>query len=165
MIRYIIPMIAGIALSAPALAQDGYHMHIDGQIYDLRTLSVPPDAGDARAARHARELNEDQNEGIVARGMPHRELLERQSREEVADRARQALVAKGCLRPDETDLSRHDCYVNSNGDWVHRPARDDRGEPQEDIALCRDGTHDTYSFSQHRNGTCSYHGGVQRWDR
>lgn len=27
-------------------------------------------------------------------------------------------------------------------------------------ALCRDGT---YSFSQHRSGTCSYHGGVARW--
>jgi uncharacterized protein DUF3761 len=27
-------------------------------------------------------------------------------------------------------------------------------------AVCRDGT---YSFSQHRSGTCSYHGGVARW--
>jgi hypothetical protein len=27
-------------------------------------------------------------------------------------------------------------------------------------ALCRDGT---YSYSQHRSGTCSYHGGVARW--
>ena len=27
-------------------------------------------------------------------------------------------------------------------------------------ALCRDGS---YSFSQHRSGTCSYHGGVARW--
>jgi len=27
-------------------------------------------------------------------------------------------------------------------------------------ALCRDGT---YSFSQHRSGTCSYHGGVAKW--
>src|SRR5262249_53652195 len=27
-------------------------------------------------------------------------------------------------------------------------------------ALCRDGT---YSFSQHRSGTCSHHGGVARW--
>jgi hypothetical protein len=159
--RFLVPIIAGIALSLPAIAQDANHLRIDGQIYDLRTLSVPPDAGDARAARHARELNEDQNESIVTRGMPHREVLERQGREEIAERARQALVAKGCLRPDEADLSRHGCYVNSNGEWVHRPARDDRGEPQGDTALCRDGTH---SFSQHRDGTCSHHGGVQRWD-
>src|SRR6516165_9521717 len=27
-------------------------------------------------------------------------------------------------------------------------------------ALCRDGT---YSFSRHRSGTCSHHGGVARW--
>jgi len=27
-------------------------------------------------------------------------------------------------------------------------------------ARCRDGT---YSFSQHRSGTCSYHGGVSEW--
>jgi hypothetical protein len=61
----------------------------------------------------------------VTRGTPHRELLKRQAREEIAERARQALVAAGCLRPDETDLSRHDCSVSSNGDLVHQPARDD----------------------------------------
>jgi hypothetical protein len=120
-------MIAGIALTAPALAQDANHIRIDGQIYDLRTLGAPPDAGEARAARHAREQYEDQNSGIVTRGTPHRELLKRQAREEIAERARQALVAAGCLRPDETDLSRHDCYVSSKGDLVHRPARDDNG--------------------------------------
>ena len=127
MIRYTMAMIAGIALAAPALAQDANHIRIDGQIYDLRTLGAPPDAGEARAARHAREQYEDQNSGIVTRGTPHRELLKRQAREEIAERARQALVAAGCLRPDETDLSRHDCYVSSKGDLVHRPARDDNG--------------------------------------
>jgi len=120
-------MIAGIALAAPALAQDANHIRIDGQIYDLRTLGAPPDAGEARAARHAREQYEDQNSGIVTRGTPHRELLKRQAREEIAERARQALVAAGCLRPDETNLSRHDCSVSSNGDLVHRPARDGNG--------------------------------------
>ena len=32
--------------------------------------------------------------------------------------------------------------------------------PQGATALCRDGT---YSFSQHRRGTCSHHGGVSKW--
>ena len=127
MIRYTMAMIAGIALAAPALAQDANHIRIDGQIYDLRTLGAPPDAGEARAARHAREQYEDQNSGIVIRGTPHRELLKRQAQEEIAERARQALVAAGCLRPDETDLSLHDCYVSSNGDLVHRPTRYDNG--------------------------------------
>jgi hypothetical protein len=42
MIRYTMAMIAGIALTAPALAQDANHIRIDGQIYDLRTLGAPP---------------------------------------------------------------------------------------------------------------------------
>jgi len=71
MIRYTMAMIAGFALTAPALAQDANHIRIDGQIYDLRTLGAPPDAGEARAARHAREQYEDQNSGIVTRGTPH----------------------------------------------------------------------------------------------
>jgi hypothetical protein len=25
------------------------------------------------------------------------------------------LIAAGCLRPDEADLSRHDCYINRDG--------------------------------------------------
>jgi hypothetical protein len=161
-------MIAGITVSAsafaqdaPALEQDGYHIHIDGQIYDLRTLSAPRDAGEALHQRHATELHEDQNDGIVLRGKPGAALLEWQGREESADRARQALVAAGCLRPDETDLSRHDCYVNSDGHWVHRPAKDNNGRPQGDTAVCRDGT---YSFSEHRTGTCSYHRGVDHWE-
>lgn len=32
--------------------------------------------------------------------------------------------------------------------------------PSGATALCRDGT---YSFSQHRSGTCSHHGGVEEW--
>ena len=32
--------------------------------------------------------------------------------------------------------------------------------PSNVTAVCRDGT---YSFSQHRSGTCSYHGGVAEW--
>jgi hypothetical protein len=45
--------------------------------------------------------------------------------------------------------------------------RDEHGHfarcaPAGATALCRDGT---YSFSQHRSGTCSHHGGVARWLR
>jgi hypothetical protein len=34
------------------------------------------------------------------------------------------------------------------------------GAPPGATALCKDGT---YSFSQHRSGTCSHHGGVAQW--
>jgi Protein of unknown function (DUF3761) len=129
--RFLIPIIAGIALSLPAVAQDAYHIRVGDRLYDIRTGSS--------------------DNGTVIYG-PLEGALET---------VRQALVAAGCLRPDEHDLSRHDCYINSDGTPVHRPARDDSGKPQGDTALCRDGT---YSFSQHRDGTCSHHGGVQRWD-
>jgi 5-methylcytosine-specific restriction endonuclease McrA len=40
------------------------------------------------------------------------------------------------------------------------PAAVASSPPPGATALCRDGT---YSFSRHRSGTCSYHGGVARW--
>lgn len=52
-----------------------------------------------------------------------------------------------------------DYYRNSSGQCVHRPTRSGT-IPAGATARCRDGT---YSFSQHRRGTCSYHGGVAQW--
>ncbi|WP_203217788.1 DUF3761 domain-containing protein [Nocardia terpenica] len=47
-------------------------------------------------------------------------------------------------------------YVNSNGQCVHRPEAAS-APPSGATAQCKDGT---YSFSKHRSGTCSSHGGV-----
>jgi hypothetical protein len=52
-----------------------------------------------------------------------------------------------------------DSYVNVDGKCVHRPVQADR-PPAGATAKCRDGA---YSFSQHRSGTCSHHGGVAAW--
>jgi hypothetical protein len=52
-----------------------------------------------------------------------------------------------------------DYYRNSRGRCVHRPMRSHR-PPAGASAGCRDGT---YSFSQSRRGTCSWHGGVATW--
>ena len=52
-----------------------------------------------------------------------------------------------------------DSYVNSRGHCVHRPVRANKAPPGAS-ARCRDGT---YSFSQSRRGTCSWHGGVAQW--
>jgi hypothetical protein len=131
MFKFVFSLLAAIALSVPAIAQDAYHIRVGDRVYDIRTGSS--------------------DDGVVLSG-PSRGGLQA---------VREALIAAGCLRPDEADLSRHDCYINRDGTPVHRPARDDNGRPQGDTALCRDGT---YSFSQHRSGTCSGHGGVQRWD-
>ena len=52
-------------------------------------------------------------------------------------------------------------YRNVDGAVVHSPAHTDSGAaPAGASAQCRDGT---FSFSAHRRGTCSHHGGVARW--
>ncbi|WP_175715869.1 DUF3761 domain-containing protein [Burkholderia ambifaria] len=62
---------------------------------------------------------------------------------------------------NEADLDRHDTYRNRDGDTVHAPAHSKSGRvPEGASARCRDGT---YSFSRHRRGTCSGHGGVAAW--
>jgi hypothetical protein len=61
-------------------------------------------------------------------------------------------------QPNEADLNEHGHYVNRRGVTVHSPAHSRSGAvPDGATAQCRDGT---YSFSQHRSGTCSHHGGV-----
>jgi Protein of unknown function (DUF3761) len=63
--------------------------------------------------------------------------------------------------PDEANLSNHNTYTNRDGNTVHAPARSLSGKaPQGATARCRDGS---YSFSRHRSGTCSRHGGVADW--
>jgi hypothetical protein len=52
-------------------------------------------------------------------------------------------------------------YVNRDGVLVHSPSHTDTGVPPAGAsAQCADGG---FSFSQHRRGTCSHHGGVIRW--
>lgn len=56
-------------------------------------------------------------------------------------------------------LSNDNYYTNVDGNQVHSPAYSNTA-PAGASAQCRDGT---YSFSQHRSGTCSHHGGVSSW--
>jgi len=61
----------------------------------------------------------------------------------------------------DTSLSNNNYYTNVDGATVHSPADSTNSEvPAGATARCGDGT---YSFSQHRSGTCSYHGGVAEW--
>jgi len=50
-------------------------------------------------------------------------------------------------------------YINSSGNTVCSPYSASSAPPGA-TAKCNDGT---YSFSQHRSGTCSHHGGVAQW--
>jgi hypothetical protein len=52
-----------------------------------------------------------------------------------------------------------DYYTNVDGERVSRPTRSN-SVPAGASAQCADGT---YSFSRHRRGTCSHHGGVAQW--
>lgn len=60
----------------------------------------------------------------------------------------------------KAQLSNDHHYTNSDGQQVHSPAYSNGGVPDGATAQCADGT---YSFSQHRSGTCSHHGGVAKW--
>ena len=53
----------------------------------------------------------------------------------------------------------HGSYVNSSGRTVHSPSCGGAGEGTPH-AVCRDGS---ISYSEHRLGTCSRHGGVASW--
>jgi hypothetical protein len=66
-------------------------------------------------------------------------------------------ASASCLQPDENELASHHCYTNGYGAPTHSPSLDAYGPPAGASAQCADGT---YSFSQHRGGTCSHHGGV-----
>lgn len=63
--------------------------------------------------------------------------------------------------PDERELQEHGHYRAKDGNVVHSPSKSIQDQvPAGASAKCRDGT---YSFSQHRRGTCSHHGGVGSW--
>lgn len=51
-------------------------------------------------------------------------------------------------------------YINSSGNSVCSPYASSGGPPAGATAQCNDGT---YSMSQHRQGTCSGHGGVAQF--
>ena len=70
-------------------------------------------------------------------------------------------VGATTVAPDNAGLSNDNHYTNSDGNTVHSPAyTTDNTVPAGATAQCKDGT---YSFSQHRSGTCSHHGGVAEW--
>jgi hypothetical protein len=50
-------------------------------------------------------------------------------------------------------------YINVDGERVPSPIHS-KSVPAGASAKCGDGT---YSFSRHRRGTCSHHGGVSQW--
>jgi Protein of unknown function (DUF3761) len=58
--------------------------------------------------------------------------------------------------PKGSGISSGDTYTNVDGNQIQRPVAA-ASQPSGATAKCKDGT---WSFSQHRSGTCSGHGGV-----
>lgn len=79
---------------------------------------------------------------------------------QTANIAQQVAPLASPTPPQKATLSNDSYYTNSNGNTVHSPAYSSNGVPAGATAQCRD---TTYSFSQHRSGTCSGHGGVATW--
>jgi hypothetical protein len=111
------------------------------------------------AAEHAAALRRREAEVRVAeeRAAEQRTAEERRTRE----RHEEELQTKSETTPTETTPTcTSGTYVNSSGNTVCKPEESESGAPAGATAECEDGT---FSFSEHRSGTCSYHGGVKRW--
>lgn len=69
--------------------------------------------------------------------------------------------AAATASPTATDaaLCKTGYYKNVSGNCIKRPTKAP-SRPAGASAKCRDGS---YSFSAHRSGTCSHHGGVSIW--
>jgi hypothetical protein len=64
---------------------------------------------------------------------------------------------------NEDELREHDHYKNKSREDTHSPTHSNTGLiPTGATAVCRDGE---YSFSHTSSGTCSRHGGVDKWLR
>jgi hypothetical protein len=52
-------------------------------------------------------------------------------------------------------------YRSTDGSEVHSPTHHPNSRYGRETAICEDGTH---SYSHHHRGTCSHHGGVEKWE-
>jgi hypothetical protein len=71
--------------------------------------------------------------------------------------------ARGSCKLFAPEELRHGTYTNRDGCEVPRPEQPEGptcAKPTDATARCRDGD---WSFSQHRQGTCSHHRGVACW--
>jgi len=70
-------------------------------------------------------------------------------------------ASKTPVAPNSNAVIDRGTYTNRYGQTVRRPVYIANGQPPAGAsAQCRDGS---YSFSVHRRGTCSHHGGVAQW--
>lgn len=89
-----------------------------------------------------------------------KEVSRKQIKEEITKKPAEKIIAKGTkeksLGGSSSGSSCSGGYINVDGNCIKSPGSNPAGAS----ARCRDGT---YSYSQHRQGTCSRHGGVAEW--
>lgn len=94
-----------------------------------------------------------------------KETSRKQTKEEVIEQPQAKIILVGIyVAPTNNNssgsISNGSCgngyYKNVDGNCIKSPGSDSSGA----TAKCRDGS---YSYSQHRQGTCSGHGGVAQW--
>lgn len=114
------------------------------------TITREKSAAEIEAEAHAKEAEAHAKEAEVRT-------------KEAEAHSKEAAEAKSSEESSSNSASGEECtngtYVNSAGNTVCRPEHSST-VPEGATAECKDGT---YSFSQSRSGTCSYHGGVARW--
>lgn len=71
-----------------------------------------------------------------------------------------ALLLTGLSGSAEAGHCTEGSYTNVSGHRIHDPECVDH-HVQGETAICRDGSH---SLSEHRQGTCSHHGGVDHFE-
>jgi len=90
-------------------------------------------------------------------------LKAERKRQEKEDRQRLKAQQKALKEQEKRARSEHrsDYYINVNGHRVHRPMHAD-SFPDGAAGECKDGS---FTFSEHKRGACSGHGGVRSWVR
>jgi hypothetical protein len=142
-----------------------------GLAFALAAFSAQAQFGPASApteqSRHDPARTQEMRE-LICRQQAERDMAKPVQTPSGATRAwefERAQRIKLCLtkaaEPNEAELQTHRHYRAKDGHEVHSPAKSAHDQvPAGASAKCRDGT---YSFSQHRRGTCSHHGGVAVW--
>lgn len=143
-------------------AGSGFVTAEDGGAHSLRvvitqTAHLPPAPGCATV--HARVASNLTGRPVDAKQRP---LTAAFNLEGMEFQARVlALFKPTPLRPSAAVDEGTRTYTNVDGQQIQSPTHTaDNVAPAGATAQCADGS---YSFSQHRRGTCSHHGGVAAW--
>lgn len=121
----------------------------NAQVEHMLAAGVPPSAVYAKVI----------NAGAACALDSSPDALAKLAKDKVPELVIDAIAGSNCKQPPNPPRPKPPTYQNSNGQQVPRPEAAP-APPAGASAQCRDGT---YSFSQHRRGTCSHHGGVARW--